>query len=60
MNLEKAMQVSRQILDGKELPSYADRNAAIALGFEALRREKDNRDNPDGALCGFLPGETEE
>ena len=60
MNLEKAMQVSRQILDGKELPSYADRNAAIALGFEAMQRDEKNRlidNHPDQAL---LLGETEE
>lgn len=60
MTLADAMQINRQILDGKELPSIADRNAAIALGFEALKTMKAER-----LIYGFkrqvrLPGETDQ
>ena len=60
MNLVKAMQVSRQILDGNELPSVADRNAAIALGFEAMQRVQDMRISPCTTADEILLGETEE
>jgi len=60
MTLVKAMQVSRQILDGKELPSYADRNAAIAIGFEAMQRVQSLRGwSPEVAVM-LLPSETRE
>ena len=60
MKLEKAMQTSRQILDGKELPSVADRNAAIALGYEAISRIQDMRSSPCTDPFELLPGETDE
>ena len=59
MTLVDAMQVSRQILDGKELPSYADRNAAIALGFEAMQRIHNARTIGHSVPADLLPGETE-
>jgi len=60
MTLIEAMQISRQILDGKELPSVADRNAAIALGFEAMKRVKHIRETYQKASYVMLPGETQE
>lgn len=58
MQIEKAIEIGQEILDGVQPTSITDRRGAIQLGLEALKREKLNRENPDYVIVGQLPGET--
>ena len=60
MNISKAIEI--QVIHNDHNPEFtdADRNEAHRLSIEALKREKDNRDDLNIVMVGLLPGEPEE
>ncbi|MBU0847430.1 hypothetical protein KKH23_09630 [Patescibacteria group bacterium] len=58
MTLDKAIEILTIHNDHNPNFADADRREAYRLGIEALKREKENRDNPDFVRVGQLPGET--
>lgn len=60
MKLDKAIELNTESHQSLANHGFHDHADALKLGIEALKREKQNRDNPDFVVVGKLPGETEE
>ena len=60
MKIDRAIEILEKEEEDTWLGTEREWKAAVKLGYEALKREKANRDNPDFVMVGKLPGETEE
>ena len=58
MNINRAIKELTKIMGKWQFSASNERDAAIALGIEALKREKVNREDPKFVIVGLLPGET--
>jgi hypothetical protein len=60
ITIDKAIEVlNLLLLSGSNVTLDTNRNA-VKLGIEALKREKNNRDDPNFVLVGKLPREEKE
>jgi len=59
MKLEEAVEILEKEWEDTWMGSEAKWKKAVKLGYEALKREIANRENPDFVMVGKLPGETE-
>lgn len=60
MTIEKAIEILETLNDVENWPLEVHEGAALHLGIEALKREKEYRVILNGKHQQLLPGETEE
>lgn len=58
MTIDKAIKHLEEHLRYQQYKLQGEHEQSVALGIEALKREKRNRDDPNYVLVGPLPGES--